>query len=90
MKEKIRELAEQVSPVAKIGNWGRVEWSDNVFPQLGDTMYASIDLEKVAELILDECCLKLLDMDKKTNGNHNYYKHAALQLKRHFRGDSTL
>ena len=40
-------------------------------------------VEKFAELIVDECCLKLLDMDEKTNGRHNYYKHAALELKRH-------
>ena len=39
---------------------------------------------KFAELIVDECCLKLLDMGEKTNGIHNYYKHAALELKRHF------
>ena len=46
--------------------------------------------QRFGELVLDECCLKLLDMDEKTNGNHNYYKHAALQLKQHFRGDSIL
>lgn len=41
-------------------------------------------LEKFAELIVDECCLKLLNMDEKTKGNHNYYKHAAIQIKKHF------
>ena len=41
-------------------------------------------IEKFAELIVDECCLKLLDMDEKTKGNHNYYKHAALEIKKHF------
>lgn len=41
--------------------------------------------EKFAELIIDECCVKLLDMDGKANGNHNYYKHAAIELKRHFK-----
>ena len=40
--------------------------------------------KKFAELIVDECCLKLLDMDEKTKGNHNYYKHAALEVKKHF------
>jgi hypothetical protein len=40
-------------------------------------------LEKFAELIVDECCAKLLDMDSKANGNHNYYKHAALEIKQH-------
>jgi hypothetical protein len=43
--------------------------------------------EKFAELIVDECCAKLLDMDGKTKGNHNYYKHAALEIKKHFRGE---
>jgi hypothetical protein len=42
---------------------------------------------KFAELIIDECCLKLLDMDEKARGNNNYYKHAALEIKKHFRGE---
>ena len=41
-------------------------------------------LEKFADCIVDEYCSKLLDMDEKTNGNHNYYKHAAIEIKRHF------
>ena len=55
MNKRIRELAEQLDPVATIGNWGRVEWADNVYPQLDDKMYAAIDLEKFAELIVREC-----------------------------------
>jgi hypothetical protein len=55
MNERIKELANRLGPVATIGNWGRVEWADNVYPQLGDKMYASIDLEKFAELIVKEC-----------------------------------
>jgi hypothetical protein len=55
MNERIKELAKQLGPVATIGNWGRVEWADNVYPQLGDKMYASIDLEKFAELVVAEC-----------------------------------
>jgi hypothetical protein len=57
MNERIRELAKQLGPdpVGYIGNWGRVEWADNVYPQLGDQMYAAIDLEKFAELIVREC-----------------------------------
>lgn len=31
----------QQEPVAVIGNWGRVEWAEGVFPQLGDKMYAA-------------------------------------------------
>jgi hypothetical protein len=55
MNERIKELADQLGPVATIGNWGRVEWSDNVYPQLGDRMYAAIDLQKFAKLIVSEC-----------------------------------
>jgi hypothetical protein len=60
MNERIKELADQLGPVASIGNWGRVEWADNVYPQLGDKMYAAIDLEKFAELIIQEC-VELID-----------------------------
>jgi hypothetical protein len=55
MNKRIAELAREISPVATIGNWGRVEWSDNVYPQLGDKMYAAVDLQKFAELIVLEC-----------------------------------
>ncbi len=55
MNERIRQLAERLDPVATIGNWGRVEWADNVYPQLDDKMYAAIDLQKFAELIVREC-----------------------------------
>lgn len=55
MNKRIMELAKQSGPVATIGNWGRVEWADNVYPQLGDRMYASIDLDKFAQLIINEC-----------------------------------
>ena len=57
MNERIRELAERLDPIATIGNWGRVEWADNVYPQLGDKMYAAVDLQKFAELIVNECAL---------------------------------
>jgi hypothetical protein len=41
-------------------------------------------LQEFADLIIDECCLKLIDMHEKTNGNHNLYQHAALEVARHF------
>ena len=41
-------------------------------------------LQEFAELIVDECVLKLYYMDAGTQGNHNYYKHAALELKKYF------
>ena len=55
MNERIRELANQLGHIATIGNWGRVEWADSVYPQLGDRLYAAIDLEEFAELIVREC-----------------------------------
>ena len=55
MNEKIKELARQLGPVGTIGNWGRVNWADEVYPQHGDKLYAAIDLEKFAELIVREC-----------------------------------
>ncbi len=61
MNTRIQELAKELGPVATIGNWGRIEWADNVYPQLGDKMYASIDLEKFAELIVGECIDTILD-----------------------------
>jgi len=54
MNERILELANKLGPIATIGNWGRVEWKDNVYPQIGDKLYAAIDLEKFAELIVRE------------------------------------
>ena len=44
-QEAIREALAQSEPepevVAVIGNWGRVEWRDGVYPQLGDRMYSA-------------------------------------------------
>ena len=40
--------------------------------------------EKFAELIVQECVAKLFAMDDAVNGNHNYYRHAAVQIKQHF------
>ena len=74
MNERIRELAEQLDPVATIGNWGRVEWADNVYPQLGDKMYAAIDLQKFARLIVKECAgiYDLIDNGNRHMGTDNY------------------
>ena len=80
MNERIKELANQLGPVATIGNWGRIEWADNVYPQLGDKMYAAIDLQKFAELIVKECSEKCLDM-KYTNPQPHHY---SVMLKEHF------
>jgi len=85
MNKRINELAEQVSPVATIGNWGRVEWSDNVYPQLGDKMYASIDLEKFAELIVRECVSICQDVDGEDNIDaRSGRQDCAVEIREHF------
>jgi len=80
MNERIEKLATELGPIAIIGNWGRVEWKDNVYPQLGDKLYAAIDLQKFAMLIVEECITVI--------GEENYTmltgKAYCTQLKRHF------
>ena len=71
MNERIKQLAE-------LSKTPKTMMVDGVLQSV-----VTIDAERFAELIVDECCLKLLDMDEKTKGRHNYYKHAALELKRH-------
>lgn len=44
-------------------------------------------IQAFAQLIVDECATKLYNMDDKVQGNHNYYKHAALEVLRHFKGE---
>ncbi len=45
MAENARELGLDYEPerflVATIGNWGRVEWADGVFPSLGNKLYSA-------------------------------------------------
>ena len=81
MNERIRQLANQLGPVATIANWGRVEWSDNVYPQIGDRMYAAIDLEKFAELIVRECEQVSL---KNSHRGDDMGAIIARQIKEHF------
>ena len=76
MNERIQQLADQLGPIATIGNWGRVEWTDNVYPQLGDQLYAAIDLQKFAELIVKECAEVAEDYD----GAH----YVGTAIKQHF------
>jgi hypothetical protein len=42
-------------------------------------------IERLVDLTVDECCSKLIDMQYNARGMHNYYGHAALQLKQHFK-----
>jgi len=79
MNERIQQLADQLGPIATIGNWGRVEWTDNVYPQLGDQLYAAIDLQKFAELIVKEC-VEVVKWTPSQFPNDEYVKN----IKEHF------
>jgi len=74
MNERIKELAEKAGSTHK--------------QNLGVYQFYADELENFAESIIDECCFKLLMMDAKAQGQHNYYKHAALELKRNFKVQS--
>jgi hypothetical protein len=41
IKETLAETEKDRFLVATIGNWGRVEWVDGVFPSLGEKMYST-------------------------------------------------
>ena len=47
IKEALMSHSDRAQPeqerflVATIGNWGRVEWTDGVFPSIGDKMYSA-------------------------------------------------
>jgi len=70
MNERIKELAEKAGGTHKLN--------------LGVYQFYADELENFVESIIDECCFKLLMMDANAQGQHNYYKHAALELKRNF------
>ena len=80
MNERIKELARRAG--AHIGTRNLMSNP----PQQVETVELWDDqIEKFAELVVDECCAKLLEMHERTNGSHNYYGHALIELKRHFR-----
>ena len=81
MNERIKELANQLGPVATIGNWGRIEWADNVYPQLGDKMYAAIDLQKFAELIIDHATECVRDVLREEDSDLSYTAATQVQNK---------
>ena len=41
IKEALAQPEQERFLVATIGNWGRVEWADGVFPSLGEKMYSA-------------------------------------------------
>lgn len=78
MNERIKKLARQCGAYQK----------DDDGQETKIAILIGNEVEKFAEMIVDECCLKLVDMHEGTKGNHNFYMHAALEMKRHFRGKS--
>lgn len=74
MNERIKQLAEKAGSTHK--------------QNLGVYQFYVEELENFTESIIDEYCFKLLMMDAKAQGQHNYYKHAALELKRNFKVQS--
>ena len=53
---EVRRLSVEQKPelVAVIGNWGRVEWADGVYPQIGDRMYSAPPSKPWVSLTDDE------------------------------------
>lgn len=77
MNERIKEIAKKATDYAA-EQYGPQRQGEKVWsPYTYD--------EKFAELFLDEICFELLMMDAKTQGQHNYYMHAAIELKRKFK-----
>ena len=46
INEALAQPEQERFHVATIGNWGRVEWVDGVFPSVGDKMYSAPPQEK--------------------------------------------
>jgi len=75
-EERFRELARQAGVLIdwgediKVGRWGISGNYKN--------------MQKFAELIVRECTNRLVDMDQQVKGQHNYYKHASIQVLLHF------
>jgi len=73
MNERIQELAEQARQYAED-------------KQNDPLKIYTLDCfnKKFAELIVAECASRLVDMDQQVKGQHNYYKHASIQVLLHF------
>jgi hypothetical protein len=69
MNERIKQLSKQATTY----HYGGLGTEIEVFNK-----------EKFAELIVEDCYQKLIDMDQRVKGSHNYYKHAAIQIREHF------
>ena len=41
LRQALAQPEQEPECIGVIGNWGRVEWSNGVFPQLGDRLYSA-------------------------------------------------
>ena len=71
MNQRIRELINEATSFKE----GLIEGKHDI---------ELFDKEKFAELIVRECVGRLVDMDQQVKGQHNYYKHASIQVLLHF------
>ena len=71
MNQRIRELMNEATSFKE----GLIEGKHDI---------ELFDKEKFAELIVRECVGRLVDMDQQVKGQHNYYKHASIQVLLHF------
>lgn len=80
MNERLRVLCDKAmdEAVEQQGaqRKGEKAWNPYIFEQL------------FSEMIINECCFVLLMMDAKAQGQHSYYKHAAIELKQKFKAQS--
>ena len=72
MNKRFKELALQC------GAWNQVYGDRNFM------IDENFDIEKFADSIVADCYQKLFDLDQQVKGSHNYYKHAAIQIRLHF------
>ena len=72
MNKRFKELALQC------GAWNQV------YDQKRFMIDKHFDIEKFADSIVADCYQRLIDMDQQVKGSHNYYKHAAIQIRLHF------
>jgi len=79
IKEALAQPEQERFLVATIGNWGRVEWADGVFPSIGDKMYSAPP--KWVELTFDERLKLAEDVDWAAGAYCEYAEKIEAKLK---------
>ena len=57
LRQALAQPEQEPEVVAVIGNWGRVEWADGVYPQIGDRMYSAPPSKPWVSLTDDDIAL---------------------------------